>query len=127
MKKKILYLVLSIILLIAYLLLSEKFHLYLKCPIFEITGFYCPGCGITRMLRSLLKLDLYQAFRYNPLIFIMLPFIIILFINNLYSEYKNKKSWINKIPQYIWYIIIVILIIYGILRNIITCLQPTMI
>ncbi len=110
--KKILIL---IALLILYLILSDYFHFYIPCPIKQITGLYCPGCGITRMLTSILKLDFYKAFRYNPLLFIMLPFGIYLYIDFLI---RKEKSLYHKIPEKIWYLIIIILIIYGILRNI---------
>lgn len=104
-----------IILLILYLLLSNYFHIYIPCPIKEITGFYCPGCGITRMFYSILKLDIYAAFRYNPLVFLTLPIGIYLYIDYLV---RKDKSLYKKIPEKLWYIIIVIFIIYGILRNI---------
>lgn len=104
-----------IILLILYLLLSNHFHIYIPCPIKEITGFYCPGCGITRMFYSILKLDIYAAFRYNPLVFLTLPIGIYLYIDYLV---RKDKSLYKKIPEKLWYIIIVVFIIYGILRNI---------
>lgn len=102
-------------LLIIYLLISSSIHFYIPCPIKTITGFYCPGCGLTRMLLSLLKLDFYKAFRYNPLLFISLPIGIYLYIDFLI---KKDKSLYKKIPEKVWYIVIVIFIIYGILRNI---------
>lgn len=111
MKKNVIILVF----LILYLLISNHFNFYIPCPIKKITGLYCPGCGITRMLLSLLKLDFYKAFRYNPLVFISLPIGIYLYID--YIIRKNKSLY-KKIPQKAWYIIIVIFIVYGILRNI---------
>lgn len=47
-------------------------------------GLYCPGCGGTRMVQSILKLDFYQAFRYNPLVFVLLALIAIWDIYNNY-------------------------------------------
>ena len=104
-----------LLLLIIYLLISSYFHFYIPCPIKTITGFYCPGCGITRMLLSLLKLDFYGAFRYNPLLFILLPIGLYLYIDYLI---RKDKSLYKKIPEKVWYVVIVIFIIYGILRNI---------
>ena len=127
MKKALLKFLIVVLILIAYLLLGHFFHLYFRCPIYTVTKLYCPGCGLTRMLLSILKLDFYQAFRYNPLIFIMLPFIIFLYIEKTYSETKNKKSISKKIPNYVWYIILIIVLLYGILRNIIPYLEPTVI
>ncbi len=112
-------------LLLAYILLGSVFHIYIFCPINEFTGLHCPGCGITRMLLSILKLDFYQAFRYNPLLFVMFPFFIFLLIDEIISEFKNKKSILKKIPNKYTYTFIFVLILYGILRNIIPYLAPT--
>lgn len=107
--------IILILLLIIYLLVSSHFHFYILCPIKEITNLYCPGCGITRMLLSLLKLDFIKAFNYNPLVFISLPIGLYLYIDYLI---KKDKSLYKKIPEKIWYIVIIIFIVYGILRNI---------
>ncbi len=39
----------------------------ITCPIKFLTGISCPGCGMTRAIISLLKLDFYKAFYYHPL------------------------------------------------------------
>lgn len=115
MKKKITITILLSISLITYLLLGNYFHIYIHCPIKTITGLYCPGCGITRMLLSIIQLDFYQAFRYNPLLFITLPIFIIFFLNTLITK---KEPLYNKISNKVWTIVIIIFIAYGILRNI---------
>lgn len=102
--------------LIIYFILNELLDVGIPCLFYEITGYYCPGCGITRVLFSLLKLDFYQAFRYNPLIFILI------IITGIYWLVKFiLKKFINisiAIPNYVYYILLVIVIIFGILRNI---------
>ena len=82
------------------------------CPIKAITGLECPGCGITRMFVALFHGNIYQAFRYNPLVFIELPILIILIL--LYKF--NKKS--RKVVNILFVILLVITIVYGVLRNI---------
>lgn len=37
---------------------------FVSCPIKLITGFPCPGCGITRATISLFKFRFYEAFYY---------------------------------------------------------------
>lgn len=102
--------------LIIYFILSELLDVGIPCLFYEITGYYCPGCGITRLLFSFLKLDFYQAFRYNPLIFILI------LITGIYWLVKFiLKKFMNisiEIPNYVYYILLVIVIIFGILRNI---------
>ena len=126
MKKIIKYSIIAILLII-YLILSHKYNIYIPCPIHFLTGYNCPGCGLTRMLFSILKLDFYQAFRYNPFLFILLFPSLIIYINYLYSKYKNKISWYSKIPNQVWYTLLVLLIVYGILRNIYPILAPTVV
>lgn len=107
-----------------YLILGKKFGFYLSCPIHTLFGVYCPGCGITRMLHAIITLDFYKAFRYNPLLFILFPFFVYLFIDMIIKERKNKRPILKKIPEIIWVILIIILIIYAILRNIYPFLAP---
>lgn len=111
--KKIIFI--TLLLFIIYLYLNKRFSFYIPCIFHKITHLYCPGCGITRMILSILKLNFYQAFRYNPLMFIMIPFImtyeIIYYINWIHD--KNYT-----ISKKIWYILLIITIIYTILRNI---------
>ena len=88
----------------------------LICPIHYLFHIYCPGCGLTRMIISIFKLDFYQAFRYNPYLFILFIFGI---IYGLYSLIRlifyKKRPHINiKIIIGIAYS----LLIYMVLRNI---------
>ena len=113
------YLIL-IILLISYYFINKYTGFGIPCIFYEITGFKCPGCGITRCLFSLIQFKFNDAFNYNPLVFIYLPFIVAYFIYNDYIYIKDKKDKILvKIPKLITYILVVITILFGILRNII--------
>jgi len=109
--KKIVTYGLLFLLLIVYYFLNKNYGISIHCPIHEITGLYCPGCGITRMFFSILKLDFYQAFRYNPLVFILVIIYVVYRIIKLF-----KKDLLIK-DKYL-FLLLIILIIYGILRNI---------
>lgn len=122
MKRRIFNLIsilfLLILLFILYLYMINEYNFYIPCMFKKITGFYCPGCGITRCLLTLLKLDFYRAFRYNILVFILLPFLIFYVLYNIYLYITNKEDKIiKKIPQKVWYILLIITIIFGVLRN----------
>lgn len=113
------YIILFAIIIIFYFLILDKHNLQLKCPIYSIFNLYCPGCGLTRMISSILRLNFYQAFRYNPLIFISLPIIILLSLDKYINWLKDKKTCLyNKINNKTWYAILIITIIYFIIRNI---------
>ena len=105
-----------IILLVSFLIIFYFIGPGIPCLFHEITNLYCPGCGITRMFLSLFKLDFYQAFRYNPLVFILLILgIIYWLIKIICQKFKNINLII---PNKIWYVLLIIVIIFGIMRNI---------
>ena len=124
LKKSKIIIFITLLLSITYLYLNKRFSFYIPCLFHKITHLYCPGCGLTRMIISILKLNFYQAFRYNPLLFIMLPFIIIYEIIYYINWIQDKNFTISK---KIWYILLIITIIYTILRNLNTFnyLAPT--
>lgn len=126
--KTVSILFLLIIIFFIYLFLHNKFNFNIPCYFSLVTGLECPGCGITRMILSILKLDFYQAFRYNPLVFIYMPFIITYIIYKIYLYIYDKKDKILiKIPRIYIYLVLIITIIYGILRNVemFSFLKPT--
>lgn len=48
-------------------LLIFIFCLFYRCPFKLFLHVECPGCGMTRAMISVLKLDFRQAFTYHPL------------------------------------------------------------
>ena len=114
MKKRIVYIFVLVISLVLILLFLELINY--KCIYRELFNIYCAGCGFTRMVKSIIHLDFYQAFRYNPLLFILLIIFIPYFIYQvyIYIRYSNIKK-----PSLRLLIILVILLsIYMVLRNI---------
>lgn len=82
----------------------------LPCAFNKLTGFYCPGCGMTRAVNSCFKFQFYQAFRFNALLFIVPVGLV-----SYYVAYHKKKS---KTATTILVMMIVVAVGYGILRNI---------
>ncbi len=104
---------------IIIIILINYGYMSIECPIYKIFHLYCPGCGITRAIISITKFNFYQAFRYNPFVVILLPFIFIYIFYTIYIYLFDKQNKIiKKIPSSIYYVLIILLIIYGILRNI---------
>ncbi len=109
---------LLILLFVLYLFMINKYNFYIPCIFKKITGLYCPGCGITRCFLSLLKLDYYSAFRYNMLVFLLLPFLIFYVLYNIYLYITNEEDKIiKKISKKVWYALLIVTILFGILRN----------
>jgi len=40
-----------------------------RCPVYTLTGKFCPGCGVQRAARSLVRGNLAEAASFNALIF----------------------------------------------------------
>ena len=121
-KQKGIILLLSLLLLILIL-----FHINIPCPINLVTGLHCPGCGLTRMLKAICEFNFYQAFRYNMLLFILMPFFSFYFLNTIYCIITSQKDkmFYKKIPNIVIYILITVSLLFGILRNIFPILAPT--
>lgn len=47
-----------------------------QCPLYQMTGLACPGCGLTRGFHALLHGDVLTALDYNA----MLPFYVLFFV-----------------------------------------------
>ena len=57
-----------------YLYFHDPYQYPLPCIIKPLTGLYCPGCGAGRACFSILHGKFFDAFCYNPLLVILLPF-----------------------------------------------------
>ncbi|MGN0558194.1 MAG: DUF2752 domain-containing protein [Acutalibacteraceae bacterium] len=88
------------------------------CVFHTVTGLNCPGCGISRMCLSLLHGDVLSAIRYNLAVFVLSPLFLVLIVSQsvYYVKYGTKRLriWQN----IILYVCIVVLVFFGILRNI---------
>ena len=119
--KNIFILIIFLIGLYGYVFLNEKFSFSIPCVFKKITGYFCPGCGITRMLFSILKLDFYQAFRFNPLVFVLLiSYLLFLLIKRFKSIKLSNQTTL---------VLLIITALFGILRNveIFKFLQPVVV
>lgn len=112
---------------IGLIAIKSKYGHGIPCPYFELTHLYCPGCGATRMLVAICNGNMYQAFRYNALLFISMPAVIIVYIyQSIYYIMNGKLS--NHINNVLT-IYFILLVVYGVIRNtdIFSWLAPTVI
>ena len=115
-----------------YLYFSSENGAGIPCVTYMVTGFYCAGCGASRALRCLLHLQLYQAFRYNPLLVLVLPFAGVYFVAVAISYIKTGENRVDGKLSFRWLFVLALVVIgYSIIRNIpffpFTWLQPTVI
>jgi hypothetical protein len=86
------------------------------CPLKLLTGFACPGCGITKSLVYCYEGDLYKSLYYH----ILGPFVIvfcIVTIGVLTTELITKKDYFNRLlNKKLGYGLVVFLAIYHFIR-----------
>lgn len=88
----------------------EKFH------------FYCPGCGGTRALNTLLHFQIIDSLRYNPILIIILIDILFSIISKYIEIIKQQryKYYMLRFKGKVY--ILIFLIGYTIIRNILLIL-----
>lgn len=116
---KKLFIQLAHILLIglAYSLWYQLTKVGIPCLFHQITGLYCPGCGITRMMMALLHFQFKEAFRNNPVICVCLPILGMIGVRWSIRYCKTGDMKFKKWEEYMFLIMIVLFILFGVLRN----------
>ena len=89
----------------------------LPCPFYKITGWQCPGCGISRMLISLIRLDLVSAYNYNPFLLTTAPILLFCLIYSEFRYVKYGNASLGKLQMLLWAELFSA-IAFGIFRNI---------
>ena len=64
------------------------------CLFLQVTGVYCPSCGMTRAFHSIMSGNFISAFKYNILSIPLFVFILITIVSLLYEIIFNKWAYI---------------------------------
>ncbi len=84
------FIVSAISLMILYNFDPSAYNFYPKCPLFVITGFKCPGCGVSRAFYQTLHGNIWKGLSYNPILAVV---IIIGIFYILSSSHQKKIAW----------------------------------
>jgi hypothetical protein len=104
---------------ILYYFNPTEYRFFPQCPLHALTGWQCPGCGTLRAIHALSHGHLQTAFQFNPLLILISPFIAWLLVRELWLESHGAHTNWNAIPAHAIWAILIVLISYGILRNLI--------
>ncbi|MFC5576773.1 DUF2752 domain-containing protein [Lysobacter niabensis] len=89
--------------------------LFPSCVFHDLTGWDCPGCGITRALHALVHFDLWRALAMNAFLVLSLPLLAAMAVHGL-----TQRAWLPaRIRRVVfdgrWWI--AALVAFGVVRN----------
>jgi hypothetical protein len=85
------------------------------CLFHLLTGFYCPGCGSTRMMYFLVHGHPYLAFRQNPLALLTLPGVLYGLGRQILAHPRSLRFRVH--PGWVTAFLVVV-VLFTVLRNI---------
>lgn len=116
---KILFVGVFIGLIGLYFTFSPQKELFFPhCPFLQFTGWQCPGCGSQRAIHCLLHFNLAEAFKYNQLLVVSIPYILLgIYLNYLGGQTKFPKLRKRLYGQEACYLILIIIALFFLSRN----------
>ena len=87
------------------------------CPLFKLTGWACPGCGLTRGFHALFHGDVLTALGFNAMLPVYAVFFGYLLLAMLLIALRGRGISLNFLhPKIIWGFLIVSLV-FAVVRN----------
>lgn len=102
--------------LVAYFDPSKTSFLPL-CPIYHLTGFACPGCGLTRGFHALFHGDVLTALHFNALIPVWVLIFGYTLVSLLFLAVRGRGLPMGFVGPKILFGFLIALILFGVLRN----------
>lgn len=87
------------------------------CPLYSMTGLYCPGCGLTRGFHALFHGDILGALDYNvfvPVYFLMFAY---LGISLFLIAARGRGLPLKLAKPFYAYGFVALLLVFGVVRN----------
>ena len=86
-----------------------------SCVFHDLTGLYCPGCGITRALHALVHFEFTRALAMNAFLIACLPLLALMAVQGLARKPLMPQGVARVLFDGRWWI--VALLVFGVLRN----------
>lgn len=90
------------------------------CPLKTATGLDCPGCGSQRAIHQLLHLNVKEAFMFNPLLVLSIPYLLFaIWVDRIRPQAAWSQKWRKRLmgPKSIW-VILAIVLVFFVIRNV---------
>ncbi len=104
-------------LILLWLSISRRIGFAYFCLSHDFLGIYCPFCGGTRALSSLLRLDFASAVRFHAALVLALPLLVLLDVRALCLTVRNRHDRVL-FPIWARVALVSAFVVYFILRNV---------
>lgn len=91
---------------------------WLKCPLFQLTGWQCPLCGLQRGVHAFLHGDLLAAWRYNPALWLLFPYVGVWLLGSCSERVARSRVYAWATSSRVVLAVILLLCIWGVARNV---------
>lgn len=91
---------------------------WLKCPLFQLTGWQCPLCGLQRAVHTLLHGDFLMAWCYNPALWILLPYVGVWLLGSYSERVARSRVYAWCTSSRVVLIVLLLLCMWGVARNV---------
>jgi hypothetical protein len=90
---------------------------YPECVVRSVTGWWCPGCGLTRATHHLLHGDIWQAHAYNALVVPIMTLLVVAWIAWLMGSTGRRPAWVQRAVLPAWIGLGIAAVAFAIFRN----------
>jgi hypothetical protein len=90
---------------------------FLPCPFRTLTGWWCPGCGLTRAAHHLMRGDLGRALHFNAFVVVILAGLLATWLVWLLHCTGRRVAWVRTIPVLAQAASIAVLVAFAVVRN----------
>lgn len=90
---------------------------FLPCPFRALTGWWCPGCGLTRATHQLIRGDIVQALRFNAFVVLVLAALCLTWLAWLLRCAGRPLTRVRTIPVWMQAVAVAVLLAFAVVRN----------
>ena len=93
-------------------------HWDTPCPVYALSGFYCPGCGGQRAVKALLRLKIAESLRCHPLVLPLFLYYLLYMGSHAANRLSRGRTAALKFKNWHLYFFLVLLLLQWIVKNV---------
>jgi hypothetical protein len=87
------------------------------CPLYTLTGFACPGCGLTRGFHAMFHGDVLTALDYNAMLPLLVLLLGVALVSMVNFALRGRRATMKLFhPTALW-VFFILLVVFGVARN----------